>query len=429
MSRPNHQQEHCGSYYAATLNNTSTYPAISESLSVDVCVIGGGFTGVSTALTLAERGHRVALVEANRIGWGASGRNGGQLIYGFSGASRIVKQYGESIAPRVREMEWRGNEIIRERIEKYAIDCDLKDGYMEVARNEQQMRILEEDFREYQDSDFKHGVKLLDKSELQSTIGTDRYLGGLLNYGNGHLHPLNLCRGEAQAALDLGVKVFEQSPVIDIRHGTPNKVILENAQISAKYVVLAGNAYHRLERKSLGGLLFPANSYIIATQPLEQSTIDRINPLDVAICDMNNVPDYYRLSPDKRMLFGGVSNYSGRELRDIKACLLPRMLRLYPELEDARIDYEWGGTMGIIVRRVVLMGRISDTVFFSQGYSGHGVSATHMAGEVLADAVEGKFERLELFENIRHFPIPLGDFLGRNLVALGMLYYKLLDNI
>ena len=429
MVTPNQLKEHCGSYYAATLNNAATYPAASEPLSVDVCVVGGGFTGVSTALTLTERGHQVALVEANRIGWGASGRNGGQLISGFSGASKLIRKHGESIAPEIFAMEWRGNEIIRNRVKKYAIDCDLKSGYMEVARNEQQMRTLEEDYRHYTKSDFEHEVKLLDRKELTNSIGTDQYLGGLLNYGNGHLHPLNLCRGEAQAASDLGVKIFEQSPVLEIRHGTPNEVVLKHTHITAKSVILAGNAYHALERKSLGGLLFPANSYIIATEPLEESTIQRINPLDIAICDMNNVPDYYRLSADRRMLFGGVSNYSGRELKDIKACLLPRMLRLYPELKNTRIDYQWGGTMGIIIKRVVLMGRVSDTVFYSQGYSGHGVSATHMAGEVLADAVEGRIERLALFERIRHFPLPVNDFLGRNLVALGMLYYKFLDLI
>jgi glycine/D-amino acid oxidase-like deaminating enzyme len=420
-------EEHCQSYYAASINTSTTYPTLSDSVSVDVCVIGAGFTGVSTALTLAERGFSVAVLEANRVGWGASGRNGGQLIGGFSGASKLIKYYGDEIAEKMWDMQWRGNDIIRDRVKKYNIDCDLKPGFLDVARNPKQMEELEEDCRTLQQQGFAHELRLLDKAELEKTIGTLKYFGGLINYGNGHLHPLNLCRGEARAATELGVHIFEQSPVVEINHGDRNRVICASGEVDCTFVVLAGNAYHKLEKKRLAGILFPANSYIIATEPLAEHTLAEINPLDLAVCDVNNVPDYYRLSADKRMLFGGISNYSGRDLRDIKKCLLPRMLRIYPQLEGSRIEYQWGGTMGIIIKRVVHMGRTDENIFYSQGYSGHGVSATHLAGEIMADAVEGKYDRLELFENYPHIPIPLGTWAGNQIVAIGMLYYKLLD--
>lgn len=420
-------EEHCHSYYAASVNTSTDYPSLMDSVSVDVCVIGAGFTGVSTALTLAERGSSVAVVEANRVGWGASGRNGGQLIGGFSGASKLIKYYGDEIAGKVWEMQWRGNDIIRSRVEKYSIDCDLKAGYLDVTRNSKQMVELEEDCRELQQHGFAHELRLLDQSEIEKTIGTTHYAGGLINYGNGHLHPLNLCRGEARAATELGVHIFEQSPVLEIKHGDRNRVVCTGGEVEATSIVLAGNAYHTLERKRLSGLLFPAHSYIIATEPLSKALVAEINPLDLVVCDINNVPDYYRLSADKRMLFGGISNYSGRDLRDIKKCLLPRMLRIYPQLEGVQIDYQWGGKIGIIVKRVVQMGRSEKNIFFAQGYSGHGVSATHLAGEIMADAIEGKFDRLDLFEKFPHIPIPLGTWMGNQFIALGMLYYKLRD--
>jgi gamma-glutamylputrescine oxidase len=422
-------EEHCQSYYAASLSTPTTYPALSGSVSVDVCVIGAGFTGVSAALTLAERGKSVALVEANRVGWGATGRNGGQIIAGFSGADKLIKHYGEQIADQIWDMQWRGNDIIRNRVEKYNIDCDWKSGYLEVARNSKQMKALEEDYDDLQQHNFAHEVRLMDKAEIEKATGTTNYVGGLVNYGNGHLHPLNLCAGEARAAAELGVQIFEQSPVLEIKHGERTTVKCVKGEVSANSVVLAGNAYHTLERKRLSGLTFPANSYMIATEPLDEETVEQINPLDVAICDLNHVPTYYRLSADKRMLFGGLSNYSGKELVDIRKCLLPRMLDLYPQLENKQIDYQWGGKMGIVVKRVVQMGRIEKNIFFAQGYSGHGVSATHLAGEIMADAVEGNYDRLDLFEKIRHIPIPLGAWAGSQIVGLGMLYYKLLDLI
>ncbi len=422
-------EEHCRSYYAASINDQTVYPALTDSVTVDVCIIGAGFTGVSTAVTLAERGYRVAVVEANRVGWGATGRNGGQIISGFSGASKIIKRHGSHVVNTVWEMDRLGIKIIRNRVEKYNIECDLKNGFLDVALNKRQMRGIEENYEALKQSKYEYDLQLLDQSELSKIIGTSKYLGGLIRKGDGHIHPLNLCLGEVRAAVELGTQIFEQSPVVQIQHGDRPRVITTNGEVIAKSIVLAGNAYHMLEKKRLAGLLFPANSYMIATEPLSDDVVKEINPQDLAICDVNHVPTYYRLSADKRMLFGGLSTYTGRELKDIKKCLLPRMLDIYPQLEGSRIDYEWGGSMGIVIRRIPLIGRIDKNIFYSQGYSGWGVCATHMAGEIMADSVEGNYDRLELFEKMLHIPIPLGRWVGNQIIGLGMLYYKLLDRL
>ena len=419
--------EHTSSYYAATVNERTDYPQLRGAHTADICVVGAGFTGVSTALNLSEKGYSVAIVEASRVGWGASGRNGGQIIGGITGESKLLKKYGNGIAETVWDMRWRGNDIIRERVDKYGIDCDLKSGYMEVALKPRHMRDLEEEVEEYQERDFPYDYRILSKEETRQTIGTDAYIGSMINMRNGHLHPLNLCIGEARAAVGLGARIFEQSPVTEIKHGPKPRVMTATGHVDADTVVLAGNAYHALERRHLSGLTFPAGSYIIATEPLSEELIDAINPMDLAVCDLNNIVDYFRLSADGRMLFGGRCNYSGREPRDIKGTMLPRMLKIYPELAGTKIDFEWGGKIGIVIRRIPLLGRINDNVFYCQGYSGHGVNVTHIAGEIMADAVTGTMEKFDLFARMSHLRLPVGQWAGNQIIALGMLYYRLKD--
>ncbi len=427
MQVTNQTQQHCSSYYAATATEQTDYPVLRGHETTDICVVGAGFTGIATALTLAERGYSVAVVEANRVGWGASGRNGGQIIGGISGESKLAKRYGEGVADILWEMHWRGNDIITERVDKYGISCDLKPGYIEVAIKPRHMQELQEQYDEYQAHDFPYEYRMLSREETCEVVGTDAYIGSMINMRNGHLHPLNLCIGEARAAAGLGVKIFEQSPVTGIQHGEKPRVITSTGQVEASTVVLAGNAYHTLERRHLSGLTFPAGSYIIATEPLSPEMIQSINPLDLAVCDLNNVVDYFRMSADGRMLFGGRCNYSGREPRSIQATMLPRMLQIYPQLAGVRIEYEWGGKIGIVVNRIPVLGRIGSNVYYCQGYSGHGVNATHVAGEIIADAVTGTMERFDLFAGTGHFRIPLGQWFGNQIIALGMLYYRIKD--
>jgi len=429
MRATDQKQEHTGSYYAASVNEVTDYPELEGAKSVDICVVGAGFTGVATALTLAERGFSVALVEANRIGWGASGRNGGQVINGISGLAKIRKKYGDSIDGMLWDLKWRGNDIIYERVEKYGIECDLKGGFLEVAPKPKQVAYLDEYAEEREKHNFPHRYEIWDREKTCAMLGTDAFHGGFICYRDGHLHPLNLCIGEARAASDLGVQIFEQSPVVGIEHGERPKVKTANGYIQADTLVLAGNAYSQLEPKYLSNLVFPAGSYIIGTEPLSEDVVNRVNPMDVAVCDVNEVVDYYRLSGDKRMLFGGACNYSGRDPVSIKSYILPRMLKIYPDLKDIRIEFEWGGKIGIVLNRIPAVGRINKNVYYCQGYSGHGVCATHVMGEVMADAVGGTMERYDLFAGMKHFRLPGSQWVGNQIIALGMLYYKMKDKL
>lgn len=429
MKAAHQQQEHTSSYYAATVNEVTDYPKLKGSVSADVCVVGAGFTGVATALTLAERGFSVALVEANRVGWGASGRNGGQLINGISGLAKIQEKYGDGIADMLWDLRWRGNDIIHERVAKYGIECNLKDGFIETALRPRHLSDLEDYAIQMERHNHPYPYELWDREKTRKMLGTNAFLGGFVSYRDGHLHPLNLCIGEARAAHQLGVQIFEQSPVTGIEHGVRPRVKTATGQVEADSVVLAGNAYHLLEPKHLSNLTFPAGSYIVGTEPLSDEIVAEINPLDLAVCDLNEVVDYYRLSADKRLLYGGRCNYSGREPASIKAAIVPRMLKIYPQLKNVRIDYEWGGTIGIVLNRVPALGRIDQNVYYCQGYSGHGVNATHILGEITADAVGGTMEKFDLFADMKHFRIPGSQWVGNQIIALGMLYFRLKDKL
>jgi len=429
MKAIHQKQEHTASYYAATVNEVTDYPVLEGSKSVDVCVIGAGFTGVATALTLAERGYSVALVEGNRVGWGASGRNGGQLINGISGLGKVQNKYGEGIADMLWDLRWRGNDIVYDRVARYGIECDLKPGFAQAALKPRHMSELEEYAAERDRHNFPYKYELWDREKTRAMLGTDAYIGGFVCYRDGHLHPLNLCIGEARAAHGLGVQIFEQSPVTGIEHGARPVVKTASGQVQADAVVIAGNAYSLLEPKYLSNLVFPAGSYIIATEPLSEEVAKEINPLDLAICDLNEIVDYYRLSADRRMLYGGQCNYSGREPASIKSVIMPRMLAMYPQLKGVRIDYEWGGMIGIVLNRIPALGRINGNVYYCQGYSGHGVNATHLMGEVVSDAIAGTLEKFDLFADMKHFRIPGTQWIGNQTIALGMLYYRLKDKL
>lgn len=418
---------HCDSYYAASLNDQTEYPRLQGEVNADICIIGAGFTGLSSALKLAEKGYSVALLEENTIGWGASGRNGGQLIRGMTGDNTLRKRYGPSIEDFITRMCWRGNEIVEENIRKYNIDCDLKHGYVDCAFKPRQMRELEETHRYFSDMGLGDRFRLLSAEELKEHIRTDAYIGGLYNNRDAHLHPLNLARGEARAAASLGVSVFEGSPVQRIKHGPAPEVHTAEGFVRAKMVIMAGNAYHLLEQKKLGGILFPAGTYVIATEPLGEEGGKNTIPSDVCACDINEMLDYYRLSADGRMLYGGRCNYSNRDPEDIKASILPRMLRIFPQLKGTRIDFEWGGKIGVVINRVPQLGRVGDNVYYAQGYSGHGINQTHIIGEILSEAISGQMEHFDVFAKVGHWRIPAPRWVGNQMVALGMLYYRIKD--
>jgi glycine/D-amino acid oxidase-like deaminating enzyme len=421
-------QPHTGSYYAATVNDVTNFAPLRGEHTADVCVIGAGFTGISAALHLAERGYNVHVIEANKVGWGASGRNGGQMIGGIAGEKHVAKHHGRDVEDLFAELRWAGHNIIRERVRKYEIQCDLKQGYVDVALKQSHMRDFEADYERLRKAEFPHEVRLLSRDETRAMTGTDTYIGALLNMGNGHLHPLNLCIGEARAAVSQGATIYEQSPVVAIDRGSRPRAVTENGSVKADAIVIAGNAYHHLERK-LRGIMFPVNSFIVATEPLSGDVVAEINPHDVAICDPNFILEYFRLSADKRLLFGGRLNYFGDDPKVIEAKHRKKITRHYPQLSNIRIDYAWGGKIGVPINRVPLLGRISPNIFYSQGYSGHGVNVTHLAGQIMADAIAGTMERFDLFANVKPFIVPGAHAFSTPMVALGVLYYKIRDRL
>lgn len=420
-------EEHTSSYYAASANQATDFPRLKGDLRADVCVIGAGFTGISTALALAERSYNVCVLEANRIGWGASGRNGGQLIAGISGEQKLLDT-NPDLADLVWDMRWRGHEIIRERVERYGIECDLKYGFVDVAIKPRHVLDLQQEEQRLTRRKVPFEHKLLSRTETRDALGTDAYIGALQNMGNGHLHPLNLCIGEAQAAASLGAQLFEQTAAMRIDHGEAVRVSTAEGSVTADYVIVAGNAYQSLV-KSLRARLFPVRSYIIATEPLSEEQLDTINPHDLAVCDPNFVLEYFRLSADKRLLFGGRCNYFGEDQKVIASRLKPRMLKIYPQLRDVGIDYAWGGTIAVPVNRVPQIGRIAPNVFYANAYSGHGVNVTHLAGEILSDTIGGTAERFDVFSRLRSTRIPGVNHFGNAMVSLGIIYYGLKDKL
>jgi len=419
-------REHASSYYAASRKLKIEYPSLVGEHRCDVAVVGAGFTGVSTALYLAERGYDVALVESNRIGWGASGRNGGQLIDGFTNVEKFERRSGQQVeADMVRQMGLECRDIVVQRIEQYSIDCDLKFGYIDIAARPKELQGLEESLEYHQKNNYPHEMRLVSRDELREFIDSDSYIGGLTNEGNGHLHPLDLCIGEAQAANELGATIFEQTRATRVLHGSKPVVETESGKIFANKVVLAGNAYLRETEPKLRRTIFPAGSYVIATEPLGDTRANELTPADIAFCEQCIALNYFRLSADKRLLFGGMCNYSGRVPKSITASLRPKMLDIFPQLEDVRIDYEWGGNIAISVNRCPQFGRIKDNTYYVQGYSGHGIAPTHLAGKMLADIICGDSEQFDVFSKVRHIPLPGGKWFASPAIALGMMYYRL----
>lgn len=420
-------REHVPSYYAATLGEHASYPTLADSIETDVCVIGGGFSGISTALHLAERGYRVVVIEGNRIGWGATGRNGGQLIGGFSmDADDLRKDLGAEGARKVWQMGQEGVDIIKERVATYGIDCDLRFGYCDVALKPRNMADFEADLHRQQELGYPHAMRLVERDELRTIIKSDQYLGGLLNEGYGQLHPLKLCLGEARAAAGLGVQIFEQTRAIRLEHGPRPVVHTEHGRVRARYVAVCGDAYLGSLVPSLSSRNLPASSFVIATAPLGERAAS-VMTRELAVCDTRWALDYFRLSVDGRLVFGGACNYTGLAPANVTETMRQKMLKVFPQLHDVAIDYTWGGQIGISMNRIPQVGRLSENVLYAQGYSGHGVAPTHLMGKLLAETVAGHAERFDLFARYKHMPFPGGKWMRQPLYALGMLYYRTLD--
>jgi len=420
------------SYYAASANRTEARPQLEDNISADVCVIGAGFTGLSTALHLAERGFSVVVLEGSRIGFGASGRNGGQIVHSYSrDMDFIERHYGKKTADAMGAMAFEGGKIIRRIVKQYGIQCDLKDGGIFASCNKKQFRALVDHKNLWQ----KYGndqLQLLDEKDVQNYVGTERYTGGLLDKSGGHIHPLNLTLGEADAIESLGGKIFENSQVTFVQQGEKAVVSTAKGQVTADFVMIAGNAYldgigdllPKLTQKSM-----PCGTQVITTEPLSKELQQQLLPQDYCVEDSNYLLDYYRLSGDGRLIYGGGVTYGAREPGKIEALIRPKMLKTFPQLKDVKIDYAWTGNFLLTLMRLPQFGRIGNNIYYAQGYSGHGVTSTHLAGDVIASAIQGQAERFDVIAGLPQYPFPGGRLLRVPYTAMGAFYYDMRDKL
>ncbi|MCP3688304.1 MAG: FAD-binding oxidoreductase, partial [Gammaproteobacteria bacterium] len=378
--------DHPHSYYSATQNRQLDAGPLDGSHRTDVCIIGAGYSGLSAALHLARRGYQVTLLEARKIGWGASGRNGGQL---GSGQRKdqwyLEKKLGRPDAAKLWQLAEDSKNLAKSIISDYQIDCDLKLG---IAHPDHKLAYVEES-RKYVDhlrNQYAYdSIEYLDQQTMAEVTGSDNYYGGNLDHGSGHLHPLNYVLGLAAAAQQNGATLHESTIVEGYQPGKPNRVNTNRGVVSADAVILACNGYIGKLEQRLAGKIMPINNFMIATEPLDEVTANSVNPRDVAIADSRFVVNYYRLSADKRLLFGGGENYSRNFPADISSFVRKPMLEVYPGLADKRIDYAWGGTLAVTLNRMPHFGRLNNSnIYFAQGYSGHGVAMATLGGKIMA---------------------------------------------
>lgn len=421
---------HAASLYAATANISPVRPALHGAQSVDICVIGAGYSGLSTALHLAEKGYDVAIVEGARVGWGASGRNGGQIVNGLNASlKKIGRQFGQDTERFVAGLVTEGGDIIRQRVARYGISCDLKTGNILAAITPADLRELEQRQRLWA----SYGItsqQMLDRNELRRHIGSDRYIGGQIDHKGGHLHPLNLALGEAAAFESLGGVIYEMSPVTSV-DTTTKRPVVQTAQgrVTCNTLVLCGNAYLGGVVPSLTWRVMPVTTQIMATRPLGDEVAHRLLPTDHCVEDIRYIPDYYRLSADKRLLIGGGSVYGGTGAPDIQHKLRRNLEKIFPALKGVEIDYSWSGNFALSFTRVPQMGRIGDNTYFAHGYSGHGVTGSHTFGRILSEAIDGDRSRFDVFAGLPWYPFPGGRVLRVPYSVIGSWWYGLRDKL
>jgi gamma-glutamylputrescine oxidase len=417
------------SYYAASANRTPLRPVLEGEAETDVCVIGAGYTGLSTALFLLEHGFKVTVLEAVKVGFGASGRNGGQIVNSYS---RDIDAVENSVsiekAKLIGEMAFEGGRIIRDRVARYGIQCDLKDGGVFAAFTPKQMNHLQAQQRLWERYGYEH-LELLDGDAIRHVVACDNYIGGMLDKQGGHIHPLNLALGEAEAIESLGGIIYEHSPATRIERGANPIVHTPQGRVKAKFLVVAGNAYLGNLLPELAAKSMPCGTQVITTEPLSEEMARNLLPQDYCVEDCNYLLDYYRLSADKRLIYGGGVVYGARDPANIEAIIRPKMLKTFPQLKDVKIEYAWTGNFLLTLSRLPQVGRLGENIYYSQGCSGHGVTYTHVAGKVLAEALRGQAERFDAFASLPHYPFPGGQALSVPFSALGAWYYSLRDRL
>jgi gamma-glutamylputrescine oxidase len=420
------------SYYEASVTRSPPHPPLRGHTRADVCVVGGGYAGLSAALELAARGYSVTVLEARRIGWGASGRNGGQAIVGFGpdGERAIERQLSLDDARRAWDVSVEGLRLLADRISRYEIDCDYTPGYMTLAVRPGKVKQLEQ-WMHGVTARYAYPLEWVAEDRMGEWIASERFLAGVYDARSGHLHPLKYCLGLAAAAQALGIRIYEHSAARAVRRGSEASVETAQGDIVCNFVVLAGNVYLGDYGDALApqvsARIMPVGTYMIATEPLAAERAHTLMPRRPAVSDNNFVLDYFRLSADNRLLFGAGDSYSGVTPRRLVQRMRERMLAVFPQLRDVNVTHAWGGFVDISMNRAPDFGRIGNNVYYLQGFSGHGLVMSGMAGKLVAEAIAGQAERFDVFTRIRHRAFPGGKRLRTPALVLGMLYHRMKD--
>ncbi len=430
MNAVSFSADYADTYYAASANPHPRHPDLEGEVDADVCVVGGGFTGVSAALHLAERGYQVVLVEAARIGWGASGRNGGQLGTGLrKDVIELEPRLGRDRTRVLWDMAAEAMDIIKHRIDRHGICCDYKRGNLLAATRERFLPELAAEVELVSKQYGYDGYRMLDQAQIREAVASEQYCGGRMDSGGGHLHPLNFVLGMAEAAQAAGVRLHENSVVERVDWASSPLVKTARGQVRSRYVLLCGNAYLGDVEPRIRKKIMPIANHVLATEPLGEQCARELIRDDCCVCATKFVVDYYRFSADHRMLFGGGETYSFEEPSNIKEFVKRYMLKVFPQLHDARIDYAWSGQLAVTMDRLPHFGRLGSTGFFVQGFSGSGIVLTQLAGRLMAEAVAGSAERFDVFADLEHRNFPGGALLREPLLVAGMLYYALKDRL
>lgn len=421
--------EYPQSWYAATATQLAPFERLKGQTRADVCVIGGGYTGLSAALHLAEAGRDVVLLDAHRVGFGASGRNGGQLGSGQrmeqDGLEKLV---GRDDAAKLWELAEDAKDLVKSLVAKHKIDCHLKPGIAHACFSAREVAEEHEYAAHLQTRYGYDEIAPLDHDQLQAICPSPAYVGGTLDMGAGHLHPLSYALGLARAAAAAGVRIHEKSEVHDIRPGNKAVVRTNHGQIEADHVILGCNGYlGGLDRK-VAARVMPINNFIAATEPLGDEAA-RVLARDVAVADTKFVINYFRLSHDKRLLFGGGESYGYRFPTDIAATVRKPMEQIFPHLRDVRIDYTWGGTLGITMKRMPYLARLAPNILTASGYSGHGVGTATHAGWLMAQAIAGETDGFDTMARIPTPSFPGGAMMRSPLLVLAMTWYATRDRL
>ena len=416
------------SYYAASSPALQQRETLRGEQRADVVVLGGGIAGCSAALHLAGRGYKVTLLEAHSVGYGASGRSGGQTIFGLAASqAALVAEVGRDAARRLFDMSIEALDLTQALIREHAIDCDYQANHLHVAVKQRHLAELEAWVNELHADYGYTAARLVDRDELASHVRSERYLGGLIDANSGHLHPLKYTQGVARAAQSAGAVIYENSAVLRYQDGPELVVHTAQGSVRCSHLVLCGNAYLGAVAPSLGRRILGVGTYIIATEPLGKERARSLLPSNAAIADINWILDYFRRSADHRLLFGGRVSYSAMQPPRLAESMRQRMLRIFPDLAGVKVAYSWGGFLDITMSRAPDFGRLAPNVFYLQGFSGHGMSLTGLAGKLVAEAVAGTAERFDVFARIPHRDFPGGSLFRRPSLVLAMLYYRLRD--